>query len=98
MPGDPKINVYFAYDKHENQMWAVDDLAKLPAHLVRVAIAGKPLRLEKLKALVYDSERDNTVCFADVSGWKYDTRRAQAAAKGLFAYSQLVPIETPADQ
>ena len=99
MPREPKINVYFAYDQQKGEMWAVDDLAKLPTRLVKVAIAARPLRLENLKALVYDSERDNTVCLADVTGWTYDSRLAQAAAKGLFAYAQqLALIENPPDQ
>ena len=98
MPSEPKINVSFAYDRQKGQMWVVDDVAKLPSHLVKVAIAAKPLRLENVKALVYDSERDNTVCLANVTGWTYDSRLAQAAAKGLFAYAHQLALIEKRDQ
>ena len=83
---EKKISVFMAFDNDTKELWFVDCAEKLSRRLQKISLTTKPLSLDALKAMVYDSERkDRQDCVVDVEGWFYDSRRVRGLEKGLFA-------------
>lgn len=80
-----KIEIHVGSDPKTQQMWFVDSPEKFPRLVRNLSLKMRPRELDRLKALVYDTERQGQDCVVDVEGWTYDSRRLRGLAKGLFA-------------
>jgi hypothetical protein len=94
---EEKLEIYMAFDNREKELWFVDSPEKF-TRLMRTLSLKRPMTLDHLKAMVYDSERlHRQDCVVDVEGWFYTSRRARGLETGLFA-QQLFASERPANQ